>query len=66
VAEDKRDDSNHKNLDEVTTLISDVFQKLADRGTNAARDKFNKALSEFQGTLRNIDDELENGEKEKE
>jgi ElaB/YqjD/DUF883 family membrane-anchored ribosome-binding protein len=66
VADEKRDDSNHKNLEEVTKLISDVFQKLADRGTTAARDKFNKALSEFQGTLQNIDDELENGEKEKE
>jgi hypothetical protein len=66
VAEEKHDDSNHKNLDEVTTLIADVFQKLADRGTTAARDKFNKALSEFHGTLRNIDDELENGETEKE
>jgi hypothetical protein len=53
-------------LDEVTSLLSDIFQKVADRGTTTAKDKFHRALTEFHGTLKKLDDELESsGEGEK-
>jgi len=53
-------------LGEVTSLLSDIFKKVADRGTATAKEKFHQALTEFHGTLKKIDEELEtSGEGEK-
>lgn len=49
-------------LDEVTSLLSDIFKKVADRGTTTAKEKFHSALTDFHGTLKRLDDELESSE----
>ena len=51
-------------LDDVTSLLSDIFKKVADRGTATAKEKFHRALNEFHGTLKRLDDEMESSEKE--
>jgi hypothetical protein len=53
-------------LEEVTLLLSDIFKKVAERGTATAKEKFHQALTEFHGTLKKMDDEMESsGEGEK-
>lgn len=62
----EKEQGEGKSLEEVTSLLSDIFQKVADRGTATAKEKFHQALTEFHGTLKKIDDELEtSGEEEK-
>jgi hypothetical protein len=46
-------------LEEVKELLTGIFEKVSARGTATAREKFRRALAEFRGTLKQIDDELE-------
>jgi hypothetical protein len=67
MSDKEKEQGEGTSLDEVTSLLSDIFKKVADRGTVTAKEKFHQALTEFHGTLKNIDDELEGSEeKEKE
>ncbi len=65
MSEEKKEQGGGPSLDEVASLLSDIFKKVADRGTAAAKEKFHQALTEFHGTLKRLDDELERPEEEK-
>jgi hypothetical protein len=65
MSEKEKEHGEGASLDEVTSLLSDIFKKVADRGTAAAKEKFHQALTEFHGTLKRLDDELEGSEEEK-
>lgn len=62
MCEKEKEHGEGASLDEVTSLLSDIFQKVAERGTATAKEKFHRALTEFHGTLKKIDGELESGE----
>lgn len=64
--EKEKEHGEGASLEEVTSLLSDIFKKVAERGTATAKEKFHQALTEFHGTLKKMDDELESsGEGEK-
>lgn len=65
MSEVEKEQGESASLEEVTSLLSDIFKKLADRGTAAAREKFRQALTDFHGTLKRLDDELEGSKEEK-
>ena len=65
MCEKEKEHGEGANLDEVTSLLSDIFKKVADRGTATAKEKFHQALTEFHGTLKRLDDELESSEEGK-
>jgi hypothetical protein len=65
MSEEKKEQGGAPSLDEVASLLSDIFKKVADRGTATAKEKFHQALTEFHGTLKRLDDELESPEEEK-
>ncbi len=65
MCEKEKEQGEGANLDEVTSLLSDIFKKVADRGTATAKEKFHQALTEFHGTLKRLDDELESSEEGK-
>lgn len=65
MCEKEKEHGEGANLDEVTSLLSDIFKKVADRGTVTAKEKFHQALTDFHGTLKRLDDELESSEEKK-
>jgi hypothetical protein len=65
MSEKEKEQDEGASLEEVTSLLFDIFKKVAKRGTATAKEKFRQALTDFHGTLKRLDDELEGSKEEK-
>jgi len=60
-----KNEGEHKNLEEITGLLTDIVKRVTDRGATTLHEKLNQAVDSFHGELKRIDEELKASDEEK-